>query len=278
MKKNTFIFSILVLIVTHNLLGQKMPLDYFEEGENACEAKNYKEALASFQFIVNNHPKNELFPRAVYNLGYIYYLDKQYDNSINIFKKILASNFNEKENLGGDIMADPYTNYKHRASEILSDIYEIRNKADTALYYFALSDTCYPYLHFCGNEYAEYDVHKALRYTALYKQLRDNDKAIESLLPAVFITLSDNSEVLNELKSLLKNKKNIKKDLDRALANIYLITIKEKDETHQKHCFKFLNIEMAVPNNFDSDDDKFDKDKAKEGIYKTKFYKLIETL
>ena len=100
-------------------------------GNRRFENENFNEALKGYQYIVNNHPKNELYPRAFYNVGYIYFIQKKYDKSIPIFKEILESNFNEKENLGGGIMADPYTNYRHRASEILSEIYYDKKKYDT---------------------------------------------------------------------------------------------------------------------------------------------------
>ena len=255
-----------------------MPSDYFDEGEKYVEANDNKNALASFQFIVKHYPKSTLYPKAFYNVGYIYFMDKQYDSSIVIFKSILISNFNEKENLGGGIMDDPYTNYRHRTSEILSDIYYNKKMFDTALHYFALSDTLYPYLHFCGNEYAENNIYTALTYSDLYQKLDNNDKAIESLLPAVFITLANNSKVLSELKSLLKKKKNLKKDLDLSLTNIYSKTIQREDYSYQILYFKFLNVEIAVPKGYEDEKKKFDKDEAITDIKKTDFYKMIKKL
>src|ERR1017187_3420282 len=147
------------VLINHYSFGQKMPIDYFDEGINYNNAKDYKKAIESFKYIVRNYPKDPLYPRAFYNVGYISLIDKQYDSAIFYFKAILVSNFNEKEALGGDIMADPYTNYRHHASELISDIYYNKEMYDSSLYYFSLSDTLYPYMHFCGNEYAENDVH-----------------------------------------------------------------------------------------------------------------------
>ena len=139
------LYSLLLIFAfsMQNASAQKMPSDYFMEGEKYAEAKEYKKAIASFGYIVVHNPKNELFPKAFYNTGYCYLMNREFDSSIVIFKSILTSSFNETESSGGGIMDDPYTNYRHRASELLSDIYFNKNMFDTALHYFAMSDTVY---------------------------------------------------------------------------------------------------------------------------------------
>lgn len=272
------LFSISIIFLSLLSYGQKMPSDYFDEASNYFEDENFNEALKGYNYIVNNHPKNELYPRAFYNVGYIYFIQKKYAKSIPIFKEILESNFNEKENLGGGIMADPYTNYRHRASEILSEIYYDKKKYDTALYYFALSDTTYPYLHFCGNEYASNDIYAVLRYADIYQKLKQPEKAIEKLLPAVFITLANNSKVIKELKKLLMGKKGLKQELDNSLSKIYSKKIDTENYTFTRYYFKFLNAEIAVLKSYEDEKDKFDKDKAITEIKQTDFYKMIEKL
>ncbi|WP_157447047.1 hypothetical protein [Cytophaga aurantiaca] len=280
MRQLFFILLTVCSLSSQNLYGQKMASDYFDEGEKYAKAQDNKNAIISFQYFVKHYPKNTLYPRAFYNLGYLYFIDKQFDSSIVIFKSILESNFNEKENLGGDIMADPYTNYRHRASEILSEIYYNKKAYGTALHYFALSDTLYPYLHFCGNALEENKLQTALRYADLYQKLDNDDKAIESLLPAVFITLTDNTSVLSELKSLLKKKKNVKKDLDLALTNMYSKTFKREDNyIYQTYYFKFMNAEIEVPSDYNYDEKrKFNQNEAIKEIKQTDFYKMIEEL
>jgi tetratricopeptide (TPR) repeat protein len=276
--KRVYIFILLLSLSYLSNDAQKMPSDYFDEAEQFFEAKEYKNSITTYKYIVVNHPKNELYPKAYYNLGYTLYIDKQYDSSIIVFKSILKGNFNEMESSGGGIMNDPYANYRHRSSELLSEIYEKKGDFAAALQYFALADTAYPYLHFCGNEYASNDVHSALRYSLLYQKLNNTDKAIEYLLPAVFITLADNFKVISELKSLLRNKKGIKKDLDLALANIYSKTIQTKDYNYKRHYFKFLNAEIAVPGGYVGENETFDKDKSVQEIRRTDFYKMIKKI
>lgn len=275
MKKLFFILAFLTPFIG---FGQKMPSDYFEEASQLFEDEKLGEALQGFKYIVENYPKNDHYPMAFYNVGYIHFLLKNYDNAINVFKEILESNFNERENLGGGIMADPYTNYRHRASEILSEIYFEKNRFDTALHYFTLSDTVYPYLHFCGNEYASNDVHTALRYADIYMKLNKPGEAIEKLLPAVFITLADNSEVIAKLKKLLANKKGLKKELDNSLDKIYSKTIERGDYTYERQYFKFLGVEIAVPNSYEYEEEKLDKNKGLTVVKQTDFYQMIKNL
>jgi tetratricopeptide (TPR) repeat protein len=252
-----------------------MPSDYFEEAGKFYENRDFEKALISYQYIVDHYPKNELYSKSYYNVGYIYYLQKNFKKAIVIFSTILNGNFNEKEKLGGDIMADPYTNYKHRASEILSNIYYERKMYDSALHYFALSDTANPYLHFCGNEYAANDIHTALRYSDIYQKLRNPDQAIKKLLPAVFITLADNSMIIDELKKLLKGKANLKRKLDESLKKIYVKEIKQGKNSYKRYYFKFLDTEIAVPGSYEGDKEMFDKQKAVDEIMLTDFYKMI---
>ena len=268
----------MILSCQYSANGQKMPSDYFEEAGKFYENKEFGKALTSYQYIVEHYPKNELYPKSFYNVGYIYYDQKNFEKAILIFSTILNGNFNEKENLGGDIMADPYTNYSHRASEILSDIYYEKEKYDSALHYFALSDTASPYLHFCGNEYASNDIHTALRYADIYQKLKQPDQAIKKLLPAVFITLADNSMVIDELRKLLNGKSNLKSKLDESLRKIYAKEIRQSKNSYNRYYFKFLDTEIAVPNSYENDNEKFDKQKAIKEIMLTDFYKMIVKL
>jgi hypothetical protein len=141
-----------------------------------------------------------------------------------------------------------------------------------------LSDTTFPYLHFCGNENASNNIYIALRYADIYQKLKQPEKAIEKLLPTVFITLADNLKVIEELKKLLTDKKGLKKKLDNSLNKIYPKKIDREDYSYTKYYFKFLNVEIAVPNNYEDDKKKFDKDKAIKEIKQTNFYKMIEQL
>ncbi len=278
MKKAVIIsFGLFYSIFT---FGQKMPSDYFDEGVAYMTDEKTKEAINSFKYIIDNHPNNELYPRAFYNLGYIYYETKQFVKAKKVFESILNSKFNEKEPLGGDIMADPYTNYRHRSASLLQQIYYDTKDYDSSLYYLALSDTVYPYSHFCGNAYAENDVYMSLKYADIYKKLDDHTSAKEALLKSVFVDLADNSKVIVELKRLFEkdmNKKDLIAQLDKALENIYSKSEARNGKEYTWYYFKFQGTEISVPYNFfDSED--FDKTNTLEEIKETEFYKMIKEI
>lgn len=274
------IFQILVVLflTQSSVLGQKMPTDFFDEGEKHVEAGNYNLAIIAFRHIVVDHPHNKLYPRALFNLGYCYYAGKQYDSSISIYRVILAANFDERENSGGGIMDDPYANYKHRASEMTSSAYYKKKMFDSSLFYFIMSDTTYPFLHFCGNAYDANAVHIALTYSDLYLKLGETHKAITSLLDAVFINASDNSEVLSRLGDMIKNKRHIKDTLDEALNHIYSKDLVDNGKIYKKYFFRFLDKEIVLPRKFQYDDVLFDKKQAISYIKSTPFYKMIEKI
>lgn len=262
------------LMLAHIIIyAQKMPDDYFEEASRSFETGDYDKALDGYRYIVDKHPGNELYPRAYYNMGLIYSRQKKYDQAIPVFSSILKSNFNETEKLGGSIMDDPYANYRHRASEMLTDIYMQQKMYDSALCYLARADSVYPYLHFCGNEYAANAINTALQYAAIYKKLNKPGQAIAALLPVVFETLSNNAQVIGQLKVLLKNRKGLVKELDRSLNKIYAREIKDGDDSYKNYFFKFLDTEIPVFRYYEKD-----KTAALREMKESDFYQMIRRL
>ncbi len=272
--------SIFLLLVfsSLNVWAQKMPIDYFQEGESFYREGKNEEALDAFVYIVENHPKNALYEKAFYNIGLIHIFQNKEEEAIKVFETILNSNFNEKDDLGGSLMADPFTNFKHRSSKILSEIYYDNERFEESLHYLALSDTLYPYFHFCGNAYEEHNVYYALTYSDIYQKLNQPDKAIEKLLPIVFNELTDITDVIEELQILLPKKKNLSKKLDAALEKIHSEEIHEEEYSHTRYYFKFLNSEIDVPYYFDLDDEKFNLDEGIAELKETEFYKMVKKL
>jgi len=274
------VFGIIFLIwLSISADAQKMPADYFEEGIAFLDNEEPQKAIASFQYIIDNHPKNELYPRAFYNVGYIYYQEKEYDKSIEIFKTILIGNFHEKEPLGGDIMADPYANYRHRASLLLYQIYFETEDYDSALYYLGQSDSVYKYMSFCGNAYAEQGIRQALEYAVLYDKIGNPNKAVQLLLPHVFVTLANNSEIITELKQLLQKESNsttLINDLDAALRRMKPVTKTINENEYTRYYFQFRNTEIQIPSKFI--DTEFNKEVTIKKVEETEFYKMVKSL
>lgn len=259
--------------------AQKMPTDYFDQGLKYLNERKYAEAKEPFREIVAHHPHNIIYSRAFYNLGYIYYERREYDSAINIFKNILKSDFNDTEELGGSIMSEPYANYRHRASALLSDIYSAENLPDSALQYLILADTVYSYIHFCGNELEANRVEFAVKYSKLYQKLSDDDKAFSSLIPVVFARLSSNEAVIEQMKILLQKMKikNLKRNLDRAINNIKTDISVINGKTYTNYYFIFLNNTFYAPDTFG-----FNSHRSRQGsiesIKNSSFYKMIASL
>lgn len=269
---------LLLLLISVSAFGQKMPSDYFQEANDYFEEGQLDKALAGYLYIVEKHPRNELYPRALYNAGDICLLQKKYKKAIEMFTMILNGDQDEREPSGGDIMASPYANYCHWAARQISNCYYELRRYDSALCYWALADTAYPFLSGCGNAYAENDINTALRYADIYQKLGQPDKAIEKLLPQVFNTgLADNSKILTELKKLLAGKRKLPEKLDQAIDNVYLKTFTSNYGDYERYCIQWLGVEIRYPfRPFNSTD--YNKENVMKWMRESEFYQMVVNL
>lgn len=269
--KPSLIFTVFFFSVWNPISAQKKPFDYFNQGTNALDSRQYNIALPSFGYLVYYCPKNDLYPEALYNYGTCFYELKQLDSAIVIFNRILSSNFKDRPD-------DPYTNYKNRSLWMLSLVYEAKGMYEKALYYHSLSDTLYPFQYFCGNEIEENKVDNALRYETLYLKMNRKDDAIAGLLPAVFIWLANNDKVIEDLRILLFGRKWLKEQLDRAITVMYPKWFEWAGYYYKKYYFRFLNAEIEAPASFENEQHAFDRKTSITLIHKSSFYKMIASL
>ncbi len=195
----------LSVIMSQATMAQKMPGDYFDDGEAFMETKEFDSAILSFRHIISNNPSNYLYAEAFYNTGYAFYQMNQYDSSILILKTILY-NFIPDPESRFHYFYTPCTCYMQKAGLLLSDNYDKKEMYDTALFYLALSDTTYP--SGCWEENEANKIQNAIKYASLYHKLKNNDKELESLLNAVLLDEGNNAEIIRFLKPLLRKKKN----------------------------------------------------------------------
>lgn len=267
---------LLLLSFSVTAFGQKMPSDYFQEAHDYFEEGELDKALAGYMYIVENHPRNELYPRALNNAGYICLLQKDYNKAIEVFTILLNGNQDEREPSGGGIMASPYANYCHRAASQISDCYYELQQYDSALRYLALSDTMYPFISTCGNAYAEYYIRTALRYADIYQKIGLPDKAIGKLLPQVFDSgLADNSKIIAELEKLLKGKPKLLKKLEKSIDGVYLKTFTSDYGNYERYCIRWLGVEIRYPNKSWEQNTKED---VMRKMRESEFYKMIASL
>ncbi len=271
--------------------SQKMPADYFKEANKYYDAGQYDKALKGYQYFVKHFPEDQGYPRALYNVAHCQFLLKQYKQCVKTCRKLMAVEAEETDPSGWGLMDDPYANYRHRGADMACECYLIQQQWDSALHYLALSDTVYPYIHFCGNAGAENTVSNALRYAEIYEHLGQPDKALGKLLQTVFLDgLTDISKVIDELRKLLSGRESLQQELDAALDAMYEKTFEYVDKegethTHTHHYFSFLNVEIEAPEDYwffyfvpNKVESGFVKEECITYIKQTSFYKMIAEL
>ncbi|AWH84087.1 hypothetical protein HYN59_02715 [Flavobacterium album] len=260
----------MTFIVTVKSYSQKTVREYFDDGITYAGNEDYQNAASSFKYIVDNHPKDSLYPLALYNVAYVYAAGEDYMNAIPSYERILASDLKEDDLIGGDIMASPYANYKYKASRDLCRIYIAKEDYEKALEYLILSDEKYPYIHFCANKGCSNETELALNYALLYEKTGHKDKAREKLLS---YALNGTERILDELKIYLSEEKDVKAKFDRSLKAIE----SEKKDDYTNYFITFLGAKMYVGWGDDTSG-VFDKKQAIKDIKRSDFYKMLEAL
>jgi hypothetical protein len=90
--------------------------------------------------------------------------------------------------------------------------------------YIKMFDEKFPYQHFCGNEWAAYNMFKAVMTAQVYSGMNQPQKAISTLLPYTFSNaLASNEEVLKVLETTLTSqftKEEIEAELLKAIESL----------------------------------------------------------
>lgn len=188
----------------------------FDEIFEMYYSEEYDSALILLNQFIIEFPNSDLYPRAKYNIGYIYRELGEDESAIAIFKYIIKSDFNDQERFGG--LMEEYTLYKHRSSKHLAEIYLDRNEYQTAFKYIRMFDKRYRYKHFCGNELYANEIYTASSYGRYYYGIGKPEKAIKRLSQYLFDNgLASNVYLVKMLDEILKEK--YKSDeLDRLLS------------------------------------------------------------
>jgi tetratricopeptide (TPR) repeat protein len=255
------------------------------EGEKEI-AEDVKETILDkaheyYQELIDSFPKSKLLFRALNNLALIEADLGKNEDAKNTYKKILDSEAEDKEpgGVGSGLMADPYANYKNRAAKALARIYiEDKNYVE-AIKSLDLTKK-YPYLHFCGNEYAADEIYMSTLYAKCYLGLNNNKKALEVLLPNLIENgLVDNSYIADlAYKVLLKQypKKELKKKYEQAFKNYQTERKKGKTSDYETYYIVFVGTKIVL-NSWSIDmSSSSDPSKVIESMYKrSKFYSLV---
>ena len=240
MKDKILIISLVLFPMT--AFAQKMPEDWLDEGNNYYHEKKYDDAFRCYKYIVDNHPRNEIFPMACYNIGRVYSAEKNYDSAIIVFKSILENSFNDSLYVGGSIMSNPYANFSFYSCIDIAELYYKMGEYEKSLGYFTLADTSKLLVSYCGNEIAEYNNYLAFNRARCYLMLDEQNAAIKILTGKIFDDgMASNKEIIELLiKTLDENysKEKIKRILNRVSKNIYT--------RNNKYYIKLFSVELLI--------------------------------
>jgi len=242
-----------------------------------------EKAIAAYNELIEKFPKSAFLFRALNNKAFAELSLNRTEAAKVTFKSLLNSDADdaEKGGIGSGIMGEPYANYKNRAAKTFASIYIKDSNYAEAIVYLDLTKK-YPYMHFCGNEYAADEIYMTILYAKCFLGLNDNQKAIQILLPKILDNnLADNSEVVDmAYKTLTKTytKEQLKALFEDAFKKIEVEKIKTKKQDDTRYYITFIDTKIELqsmwyggliePTDIHAAAEKFCK--------KTTFYKLLE--
>lgn len=217
----------------------------FEYAVDLYQSEEYQEAADSFDSFLRNFPYSPLKGRAHFNLGLCFKSLGDIARAKATFREILEMPYNEKD---GNSLMEPYALYKHHSCRILAIVALDEQNYKEAQHYIRLFDKKFPYRHFCGNEWAAYNMFKAVMTARAHAGMNRPQEAIETLVPYTFSSaLASNEEVLEALETILSKtftKEDIKAELLRGIESI---KVKQRGD-RTKGEITLFNVSVEIEN------------------------------
>lgn len=258
-----------------NTLAQKMPLDYFEEAQTQLNTGYYAEAIPLLKHIVDHCPKFDQYTEAHYGLGVAYYGNKQYQEGITVFREILNKDSIETIDYNGDIMENPYSNFKNGAAYMISKSYFGMKQYDSAMFYLELSERVHTYQHFCGNAITQNEIHDQIYKAEIYKALGEKNNYESTLLKYTFLTDGYSEKILILLKNYYKiafKGKTLRKEAKKAFRHIECDDRSDSDLS--RYYITFHKTRILVSGSFDQLTRLEGKPTTKD-LLESAFYKML---
>jgi len=204
--KTTMLFLALAIAQFTKLSAQSLEATEdqlaFDKAFALYDSGIYERAVLAFSDFTERFPKSPLRGRAHFNVAYLYRELDYNAKAAAVFKEILNEGYNENDE---NSLMEPYTLYKHNSCRQLAEIYLEEKDFTQAEMYMEMFDKEYPYQHFCGNEWAAYDLYKATMYARLYEGKGQHERAVRNLVPHIFYNgLASNANLLDELMQILR--------------------------------------------------------------------------
>lgn len=227
-------------------------------------------SLYYFEQLIEEYPKSKLYFQALNNRARIEFELEDFKAAKETYIKIFESKVNNDD--------DP--NHMNEVVKRLSTIeYNLKNYKKS-IEYLDLT-TKYPFVHFCGNAYADNDIYMATNYALSYIGLNDRKTALNYLLPYFLENdLTSNKELAELAAKTLKDeygKDEAKMIFENAKKSLAIKDVGDKDEEYKVYYINFngKNIELVTP--FEVYAENADKEIAnmREFLNKSYFNKLL---
>jgi tetratricopeptide (TPR) repeat protein len=204
----------------------------FEEAMELYQHQLPERSLYAFREFMLLYPSSPLAARAHYNVALILRQLNDTTRAIATFIEILDKDeYNERDS--NDLM-EPYTLYKHHSCRNLAEMSLEKKQYAQAARYIEMFDKKFPYQHFCGNEWAAYDMYRDVMVARVLEGQHDIKKAIRILITSIPENgLASNQAVLKTLDGILSRNysfEQLQAEFTQALNNFRIET--KKKETY----------------------------------------------
>lgn len=239
-------YIIFLIFIEFNICyTQKMPIDFFEEGLVFSKKNQKDSALIYFKRIVDFEPGFKYYKQAVFLLANEYYSKEKYDLSLPLLKMLIvdSSDFIHEVVKHDNDYFFSNIDYKEWSYVMISDIYFIREKYDSSLFYLSINDLIKYNFSIDEKKWTFYDNFKILRYCDILIKLKRNEDALILILNNIWDGFAEEQELIPMLKKVLIDKKYAKELFKQSLKNLQIVS-----NEYSCNCnFIFYGVKLSLP-------------------------------
>jgi len=222
-------------------------------------------------------PNSNSTPNNYFQLGECYMKSGQETKAIKLFKNIIKSKYYEWSYLSDNPKEYRWHNYKHNASRNLYHIYNKKKDYKNALDYYTLSRKVHREFIDCGTGLYLINVREKVTYGELLLMNNNYIKAKENILYHAFEDDIFDKKYQELLFKIFNKKNNLLTTLDKALNKINREEPKYENYPTRFYII-FLGAKILLPEAFENEHVKFNKEKTFNKIHSSKFYLFLKEL